>query len=230
MTALLPGATDGPRHVPPLRHRRQSRPVRRHSLYPGQTPPGCARPTDFRRKADLARGAEPDDRRYREPAAAFHRALSCRDGGGDRAAEGRARRAILYDCHSIRSVVPFLFEGTLPDFNIGTNDGKSCAIRHRAAVDATICAAQPATPMSSTAASRAAGSRAITAGPGWRPCHPDGADAGDASRKRGAPSPIRPRPYDCRLLRAILAELERIAGRLAGRRTLTTQFPKEMTP
>ena len=35
--------------------------------------------------------------------------------------------AILYDCHSIRSVVPFLFEGTLPDFNIGTNDGKSCA-------------------------------------------------------------------------------------------------------
>ena len=35
--------------------------------------------------------------------------------------------AILYDCHSIRSVVPFLFEGTLPDFNIGTNDGNSCA-------------------------------------------------------------------------------------------------------
>ena len=35
--------------------------------------------------------------------------------------------AVLYDCHSIRSVVPFLFEGTLPDFNIGTNDGKSCA-------------------------------------------------------------------------------------------------------
>ena len=35
--------------------------------------------------------------------------------------------AILYDCHSIRSVVPFLFEGRLPDFNIGTNDGKSCA-------------------------------------------------------------------------------------------------------
>ena len=35
--------------------------------------------------------------------------------------------AILYDCHSIRSVVPFLFEGRLPDFNIGTNGGESCA-------------------------------------------------------------------------------------------------------
>jgi N-formylglutamate deformylase len=34
---------------------------------------------------------------------------------------------ILYDCHSIRSVVPRLFEGVLPEFNVGTNDGKSCA-------------------------------------------------------------------------------------------------------
>jgi len=33
---------------------------------------------------------------------------------------------ILYDCHSIRSLVPFLFEGKLPDFNIGTNSGGSC--------------------------------------------------------------------------------------------------------
>ena len=32
---------------------------------------------------------------------------------------------VLYDCHSIRSVIPRLFEGTLPVFNLGTNDGKS---------------------------------------------------------------------------------------------------------
>src|SRR5690606_19838176 len=35
--------------------------------------------------------------------------------------------AILYDCHSIRSVIPFLFEGVLPDFNIGTAGGITCA-------------------------------------------------------------------------------------------------------
>jgi hypothetical protein len=35
--------------------------------------------------------------------------------------------AMLYDCHSIRSHIPFLFEGTLPDFNIGTNNGETCA-------------------------------------------------------------------------------------------------------
>ena len=35
-------------------------------------------------------------------------------------------RVVLYDCHSIRSVIPRLFEGTLPQFNIGTNTGASC--------------------------------------------------------------------------------------------------------
>ena len=30
---------------------------------------------------------------------------------------------VLYDCHSIRSVIPRLFEGTLPVFNLGTNGG-----------------------------------------------------------------------------------------------------------
>ncbi|WP_298850268.1 N-formylglutamate deformylase [uncultured Ruegeria sp.] len=35
--------------------------------------------------------------------------------------------AVLYDCHSIRSHIPFLFEGILPDMNIGTNNGETCA-------------------------------------------------------------------------------------------------------
>jgi len=35
--------------------------------------------------------------------------------------------AVLYDCHSIRSQAPYLFDGTLPDFNIGTNIGAPCA-------------------------------------------------------------------------------------------------------
>ncbi len=47
--------------------------------------------------------------------------------------------AILYDCHSIRSRIPFLFDGPLPDFNIGTNEGQSCAASIAQAV-AAICA------------------------------------------------------------------------------------------
>jgi N-formylglutamate deformylase len=35
-------------------------------------------------------------------------------------------RVVVWDGHSIRSVAPFLFEGKLPDFNLGTSNGTSC--------------------------------------------------------------------------------------------------------
>lgn len=35
--------------------------------------------------------------------------------------------AILFDGHSIKSELPWLFEGRLPDLNLGTVDGQSCA-------------------------------------------------------------------------------------------------------
>ena len=50
--------------------------------------------------------------------------------------------AVLYDCHSIRSRIPFLFDGPLPDFNIGTNNGATCAPGLAAAVQA-VCASAP---------------------------------------------------------------------------------------
>jgi formiminoglutamase len=50
--------------------------------------------------------------------------------------------ALLYDCHSIRSLIPYLFEGTLPDFNIGTNSGATCAPAIETAVR-RICEAAP---------------------------------------------------------------------------------------
>lgn len=36
--------------------------------------------------------------------------------------------ALLWDAHSIASVVPRFFEGKLPDLNFGTADGSSCAL------------------------------------------------------------------------------------------------------
>jgi len=35
--------------------------------------------------------------------------------------------AILFDGHSIKSELPWLFDGTLPDLNLGTANGSSCA-------------------------------------------------------------------------------------------------------
>jgi N-formylglutamate amidohydrolase len=42
--------------------------------------------------------------------------------------------ALLWDAHSIPSSVPRLFDGTLPELNIGTNGGASCAHRLQDAV------------------------------------------------------------------------------------------------
>jgi N-formylglutamate deformylase len=42
--------------------------------------------------------------------------------------------AVLWDGHSIRSVLPWLFDGRLPDLNLGTAGGASCAASLRAAL------------------------------------------------------------------------------------------------
>ena len=47
---------------------------------------------------------------------------------------------MLYDCHSIRSEIPYLFDGLLPVFNIGSNDGATCAPGFEADVT-QVCAA-----------------------------------------------------------------------------------------
>lgn len=48
-----------------------------------------------------------------------------------RAAHGHA---ILFDGHSIKSELPWLFDGQLPDLNLGTADGASCAATLRDAL------------------------------------------------------------------------------------------------
>jgi N-formylglutamate amidohydrolase len=52
--------------------------------------------------------------------------------------------ALLWDAHSIPSIVPRLFDGELPELNIGTNTGKSCA----AAIELAVVGAAEAGPYS----------------------------------------------------------------------------------
>ena len=49
--------------------------------------------------------------------------------------------ALLLDAHSIRSMVPRLFAGRLPDVNVGTFDGRSCTRRVNDALGARLSAA-----------------------------------------------------------------------------------------
>ncbi len=108
------------------------------SLYPGQNTTGLVPETDFDGTPIWKDGAAPDEddiaARLRDFHAPYHAALAA-EIERVKAIHGVA---VLYDCHSIRSHIPFLFEGKLPDFNIGTDMGRTCDHRiEAAAVDAT---------------------------------------------------------------------------------------------
>jgi N-formylglutamate deformylase len=49
--------------------------------------------------------------------------------------------ALLFDAHSIRGSIPHLFEGRLPDFNLGTFNGLSCDTELATLLEATCAAA-----------------------------------------------------------------------------------------
>jgi formiminoglutamase len=99
------------------------------SLYPGQNTTTLCPHTDFDGQPIWKHGCEPGLDEVEQRTQSYHQPYH------DAIAEELSRiqmlhgYAILYDCHSIRSLIPFLFDGKLPDFNIGTNDGRSCSVR-----------------------------------------------------------------------------------------------------
>jgi N-formylglutamate deformylase len=110
------------------------------SLYPGQNTTGLCPLTDFDGNEIYKSGRAPDgtevERRRIAYHAPYHAALEA-EMARVRDAHGVA---VLYDCHSIRSVIPYLFADKLPDFNIGTNLSTTCAPTVEKAV-VEICAA-----------------------------------------------------------------------------------------
>lgn len=96
------------------------------SLYPGQATTDLCPTTTFDGRPLYGDGTPDPAEIARRRAAYFdpyHAALAAEIAR----LRSRFPRIVLYDCHSIRSVVPRLFDGTLPNFNIGTNSGASCA-------------------------------------------------------------------------------------------------------
>lgn len=96
------------------------------SLYPGQNTTDLVPLTDFDGRPIWAEGAAPDATEVTRRRAAWHAPYHAALEVEMTRVADRHGFAILYDCHSIRSVIPHLFPGTLPDFNIGTKDGATC--------------------------------------------------------------------------------------------------------
>jgi N-formylglutamate deformylase len=95
------------------------------SLYPGQNTTGLVPLTDFDDQPIWA--TKPTEADVAARLAAFHKPYHHALAAEIERVRAEHGIAILYDCHSIRSACPFLFEGRLPDFNIGTNNGLTCA-------------------------------------------------------------------------------------------------------
>jgi N-formylglutamate deformylase len=108
------------------------------SLYPGQNTTGLCPAVRFSGEAVYLEGEQPSHdeiearvERYWRP---YHELLA-----GElarlRAAHGRV---LLWEGHSIRAQCPFLFEGVLPDLNVGTSSGASCAPETQARIEAAL--------------------------------------------------------------------------------------------
>ncbi|MDP7583033.1 MAG: N-formylglutamate deformylase [SAR324 cluster bacterium] len=96
------------------------------SLYPGQNTTDLCPTVDFDGlpiyKDETEPSAEEIEKRRKNYHAVYHSALS------EQIERVHKKHGVvlLFDCHSIRSKIPFLFEGQLPDFNLGTNNGSTC--------------------------------------------------------------------------------------------------------
>ena len=102
-----------------------NRPPDDKELYAGQKKTGLVPIDTFKgeplyREGEVPTGDEVVARRkYWQP---YHDALA-QELSRLRAIHGSV---ILWDAHSIESILPTLFDGRLPDLNLGTYDGKSC--------------------------------------------------------------------------------------------------------
>ena len=110
------------------------------SLYPGQNTTGLCPDVRFSGEPVYQEGQSPTTdeigarvERYWRP---YH-ALLAGELARLRAAHGRV---LLWEGHSIRAECPFLFEGVLPDLNLGTAGGASCAPRVQARIEAEMAA------------------------------------------------------------------------------------------
>lgn len=104
-----------------------NRPEEDSNLYPGQDTTGLC-PLDTFRSAPLyLPGRAPDDAAVRQRLQRYWRPYHAQLGAELERMLAIHGRVVLWDAHSIASVLPRFFEGKLPDLNFGTAGGASCA-------------------------------------------------------------------------------------------------------
>ncbi|MDX5515908.1 MULTISPECIES: N-formylglutamate deformylase [Stenotrophomonas] len=96
------------------------------SLYPGQNTTGLCPLTTFDNQPLYRDGDGPDEAEIARRRATWF--MPYHDALAAEIARLRAQHGtvVVYDAHSIRSHIPHLFDGQLPQFNLGTNGDTTC--------------------------------------------------------------------------------------------------------
>ena len=113
------------------------------SLYPGQNTTALCPLTDFDGQEIWQAGQHPSEDEIEARRVAYHAPYHAALAEELERIRARHGVAVLYDCHSIRSVIPYLFAGTLPINNVGTNGGETCATEIETAVHDICLKAEP---------------------------------------------------------------------------------------
>lgn len=111
-----------------------NRPSDGSSLYPGQTTTGLVPTETFAGELLYLDNQVPDDEEIERREEMYWRPYHQKIEDSLAAIKARHGFAILFDCHSIKSEVPRLFEGKLSDLNLGTADGTTCCPALRQAI------------------------------------------------------------------------------------------------
>ncbi|MYM97878.1 N-formylglutamate deformylase [Duganella vulcania] len=104
-----------------------NRPPENTNLYPGQDTTGLCPVDTFHREPLYREGHAPSEAEVQRRLAAYWKPYHDQLRAELDRLLALHGRVVLWDAHSIASVVPRFFEGKLPDLNFGTADGKSCA-------------------------------------------------------------------------------------------------------
>jgi N-formylglutamate deformylase len=106
-----------------------NRPASGESLYPGQTTTGLC-PTETFRGEPLYPGAvAPDSAEITRRLSLYWQPYHAKLRQELDRLKAQFGQVLLWEAHSIASVLPRLFEGKLPDLNVGTHSGESCDAR-----------------------------------------------------------------------------------------------------
>lgn len=103
-----------------------NRPEDDTSLYPGKFTTGLVPLQMFDGSPIYKQGQEPDEAEIQQRIADYHKPYHAKLAALIAELKSKHEKVVLFDAHSIASEVSTLFDGVLPDLNIGTAGGTSC--------------------------------------------------------------------------------------------------------